>query len=138
MIKPASKAKTHELTTSIEPNRARDIIVRDTIVNVRVKVGRGAAATEFEYPFRVLGIYEKYYNKWYLGKVPKKLWPRNEQEKDEKKYKLDIRMLDKDAVNECADVPMYHADFTKKNVYQTIEDSQIVSIVGQLFDPSDK
>ena len=34
--------------------------MRDTIVNVRVKVGRGAAATEFEYPFRVLGIYEKY------------------------------------------------------------------------------
>merc|ERR1712087_415934 len=103
----------------------------DTIANVRVKVGRGATATEFEYPFRVLGIYEKYYNKWYLGKVPEKLWPRNEQEKDEKKYKLDIRMLDKDAVNECADFPM-------KNVYQTIEDSQIVRIVGQLFDPSDK
>ena len=53
MIKPASKAKTHELTTSVEPNRARDIIVRDTIVNVRVKVGRGAAATEFEFVYLV-------------------------------------------------------------------------------------
>ena len=45
-------------------------------------------------------------------------------------------MLDKDAVNECADVPLYHADFKKKNVYQTIDDSQIVSIGGQLFEPS--
>ena len=123
MIKPASKAKTHKLTTSVEPKRARDIIVRDTIVNVRVKVGRGAAATEFEYPFCVLGIYKKYYNKWYLGKVPEKLWPMNEQEKEEKKYNLDICMLDEDAVDECANVPLYHADFTKKNVYQTIEDS---------------
>ena len=47
-------------------------------------------------------------------------------------------MLDKDAVDECADVPLYHADFKKKDVYQTIEDNQIVSIVGQLFDPLDK
>ena len=70
--------------------------------------------------------------------MPEKLWPRNEQEKDKKKYKLDICMLDKDAVDECANVLLYHAGFTKKNVYQTIEDSQIVSIVGQLFDPSDK
>ena len=62
----------------------------------------------------------------------------NEQEKEEKKYNLDIHMLDEYAVDECANVPLYHADFTKKNVYQTIEDSQIVSIVGQLFDPSDK
>ena len=70
--------------------------------------------------------------------MPEKLWPRNDQEKEEKKYKLDICMLDKDAVDECADVPLYHADFKKKDVYQTIEDNQIVSIVGQLFDPSDK
>ena len=100
MIKPASKAKTHELTTSIEPNRARDIIVRDTIVNVRVKVGRGAAATEFEYLFRVLGIYEKYYNKWFLGKETWKVWPRNEEDKEEHKYKLDVRMLEKDAIGD--------------------------------------
>ena len=49
-----------------------------------------------------------------MGKVPEKLFPRNDQEKEEKKYKLDIRMLDKDAVNECADVPLYHANFKKK------------------------
>ena len=47
-------------------------------------------------------------------------------------------MLEEDALDEYADIPLYHADFKKKNVYQTIEDSQIVSIVGQLFDPSDK
>ena len=129
MIKSASNAKSVKPTT-----KTRDIIERDTILNVRVKIGRGAAAKEFEYPFRVLGIYDKYYNKWYLGKVPSKLWPRNSQDKDERKYKLDIRMLEKDALDEYADIPLYHADFKKKNVYQTIEDCQIVSIVGQLFE----
>ena len=81
-------------------------------------------------PFRVLGIYDKYYNKWYLGKEPWKAWPRNDKDKDERKYKLDICMLDKDALDECADVPLYHADFKKKDVYKTIEDSQILSIEG--------
>ena len=38
----------------------RVLIERDTIVRVPVRVGiRGAAATEFECPFRVLGIYKK-------------------------------------------------------------------------------
>ena len=69
--------------------------------------------------------------------MPEKLWPMNEQEKEEKKYNLDIRMLDEDAVDECADVLLYHAKFYEEEC-QTIEDSQIVSIVGQLFDPSDK
>ena len=135
MIKPASKAKTHELTKSVEPNKARDIIVRDTIVNVRVKVGRGAAATEFEYPSRVLGIYEKYYNNWArclrsygLGMIRKR-----RRRNTNWAFACWIKMP-------LTSVPMFPCTMPilqKKNVYQTIEDSQIVSIVGQLFDPSE-
>ena len=129
MIQPASKAKSDKGTKSDE----KQVIERDTVVRVRVRVGRGAAATEFDYPFRVLGIYDKYYNKWYLGEEPWKLWPRNDQDKEERRYKLDVRMLDKDALDECDDVPLYHADFKKKDVYKTIEDHHIASIDGKLM-----
>ena len=78
-------AKSDERTKSEENNNGRVLIERDTIVRVPVRVGRDAAATEFEYPFRVLEIYEKYYNKWFLGKEPWKVWPRNEEDKEEHK-----------------------------------------------------
>ena len=130
MIHPVNRTKSAKESKA---DKTKAIIERDTVIKVRVRVGRGAAATDFEYPFRVLSIYDKYYNKWYLGKEPWKAWPRNDKDKDERKYKLDICMLDKDALDECADVPLYHADFKKKDVYKTIEDSQILSIEGKLL-----
>ena len=53
--------------------------------------------------------------------------------KQERRYKLDIRMMDKDALDECDDVPLYNIDFKKKDVYKTIEDHHIVSIDGKLM-----
>ena len=42
-------------------------------------------------------------------------------------------MMDKDALDECDDVPLYNIDFKKKDVYKTIEDHHIVNIDGKLM-----
>jgi hypothetical protein len=62
---------------------------------LNVKYGAGAAATVVQRQFRVLEIYEKYYNKWFVSPEAAKKW------KNEKKpFKMMLRMLKKNAVNE--------------------------------------
>ena len=79
------------------------LIQRDVVVLVNVTVGKGATASTVPQYFRVVDIYDKHYNKWFMSKPknPVKIW-----KKEEKPYKLKIRMLDKDAVNEYRDVEL--------------------------------
>ena len=65
---------------------ANDIIIeRDTIVIVKVKVGKGAATANVSCSYHVIDIYEKYYNKWFMHKESQKKW-----KKESKKYKLKV------------------------------------------------
>ena len=52
-----------------------DIITeRDTILLINIKLGRGASAVNVGCLFRVMEVYEKYYNKWFMSKAPFKKW----------------------------------------------------------------
>ena len=46
------------------------LIERDTIILVNTKSGIGSTSTIVMKPFRVLTIYEKFYNKWLIAKEP--------------------------------------------------------------------
>ena len=63
-------------------------IERDTLILVNVKKGQGASASTVTRQFRVLAIYEKFYNRWAISKQPFKLW-----QNEPKKYKVDARMV---------------------------------------------
>lgn len=117
-------------TKDVDSQMDGDIVIeRGTIIMVPVKTGRGASASVLPYPFRVTAIYEKFYNKWWLAEVPRKVW-----KKEGKKYKLDIRMIKKDVMEQYSDVGLYGMGFTKKHVYKRIDDSEISMVVGKLSD----
>ena len=63
------------------------LIQRDVVVLVNVTVGKGASASSVPQYFRVVDIYDKHYNKWFMSKQknPVKIW-----KKEEKPYKLKI------------------------------------------------
>jgi hypothetical protein len=52
--------------------------------------------------------------------------------KEDKKFKLKIRMLEKDAVNEYCDTPLCGSEYSKESICMIIEDSMIVGVVGKL------
>ena len=69
-ISPNRKAKYGTELVGIE-----DILIeRDVIILLNVEYGTGAAATVVQRQFRVLEIYEKYYNKWFVSPAPAKKW----------------------------------------------------------------
>ena len=75
-----------------------------------------------------MNLFDKYYNKWFMSKDPQKIW-RNE----DKPYKLEVRMLEKNALNEYTDVDMFgEHTFQRKEVCKIVMDSEVLSVVGKL------
>ena len=104
------------------------IIERDTIVLVNSKVGSGASAATVTCTFRVVNIYEKYYNKWFMSKQSFKRW-----KGEAKPYKLEIRMLKKNALSEYTDVELCgQSVYGKGEICKLVEDASILNVVGKL------
>ena len=106
------------------------LIERDVIVLVKVKVGNGASASIVTRPYRVVDIYDKHYNKWFMSKPknPVKKW-----KKEEKRFKLKVRMLEQDAVSSYADVALCDAStYKKESICRIIDDDMIMGVVGKL------
>jgi len=74
---------------------AGDAPYADTIVIVKVKVGRGSAAANVSRNYCVMEICEIYYNKWFVVEEGRKKW-----KKEDKKDKLNLWMLRKYARGE--------------------------------------
>ena len=121
-------------TNAKEPNdkfEVGDVLIeRDVVVLVDVKVGSGSTASVVPLPYRVVDIYDKYYNKWFMSKSkhPVKIW-----NKEEKQYKLKLRLLHKNAVNEYSDVGLCDTStYEKASICKIIESRKIVNVVGKL------
>ena len=73
-------------------------------------------------------VYEKYYNKWFMSKAPFKKW-----KKEPKPYKMKVRMLKRNILNEYCDLDL-DGDITydRKDICKIVDDSMIVNIVGKL------
>ena len=115
--------------TSVDAVETRGILIeRDTIVVIKVKLGSGASALTVSRFVRVLNIFEKYYNKWFMSKEPFKIW-----KKETKPYKLEVRMLDKNPLNEYVDVAVVgDATYDTDYVCMIVKDDQIVRVVGKM------
>ena len=103
-------------------------IERDVILMVNAKMGSGASAVNVASYYRVVNVFEKYYNKWFMSMVPFKLW-----KKEPKSYKIKIRMLRKNVLGEFCDVDLCgDATVNKENICRIIEDKMIIGVVGKL------
>ena len=124
LAKPASNVRAQ--VDDVETRGKK--IERDTILVVKVKLGSGAAAATVSRFVRVVNIFEKYYNKWFMSKEPFKVW-----KKEQKKYKLEVRMSDKNALNEYVDVALVgDPTYSKDEICLIVEDDQIVRVVGRM------
>ena len=68
------------------------MIKRDTVVLEDVAVRRGGSSVKVSEQYRVIDIYDKYYNKWFVAKVPRKIFGKDS------KYKLKVCMQEISAV----------------------------------------
>ena len=109
------------------PSKNEIIIERDVIVLLNIKTGRGERAATVSLPYRVLNIYEKYYNKWFMSKKPYKKW-----RKEPKPYKVKVRLLEKNVLHEYNDVVFYGGVYGKDDNCRIVEDSSIIDVIGKL------
>ena len=49
-------------------------IERDTIISENVIIGQGASSVTVSKQYSVVDVHGKYYNKWFISKVPSKKW----------------------------------------------------------------
>ena len=96
-----------------------------SVLVVKVKMGTGASATSVSHFVRVINIFDKYYNKWFMSKEAHKVW-----KKETKRYKLEVRMLDKNPLNQYVDFALVGNDtYAKADICMIVDDKQVVSVV---------
>ena len=116
---------------SSDPNSSEGVaaektmIKRDTLVKFRATRGKNESV---EY-YRVLAIFSKHYNKWFIH------WDSDQVEyiHNSKKYKILARMVKMDGMSSCSEVNL-EADgqWNTKSVFTLRSMSDIVSVEGVL------
>ena len=77
--------------TDLDDESPSDVVItRDTHVKITVNQGKGKNAISGSEDFRVLGIYTKSYNKWYMCELGKQKWS---MDLGEGEYRVYARMV---------------------------------------------
>jgi len=113
------------VATDSEVMIERDRLILSEIKNIE-KVSMRAK-------YRVIGVYDKSYNKWFMAKENKKHWMwLSHQER--KKYKVAIRMVedvDTESLseNDCEDVPFHDARFKQGDICKIVHGNEICDVL---------
>eukprot|EP00978_Attheya_sp_CCMP212_P038765 scaffold195482_cov45-Attheya_sp.AAC.2 len=94
------------------------------------KEGMGTAATVVTHKYRVLAVFEKSYNKWFMTGEKKK-WSPEMAEKEKKKYRVEARMLKEDVLG-YEDIDIHENDHRRKDIICIADGSMVVAVVGKL------
>ena len=104
------------------------VIEGDTIVLLYSKFGTGASADTVACHFRIVNIYENYYNKWFMSKQPFKKWGR-----EAKPYKLEVCMLKQNVLDKYTDEDLCGGSvYGDDEICKVVEDEAILNVVGIL------
>ena len=106
------------------------LITRDTVVSSEIKLGRGKNSPKTTVEYRVLGLYDKYYNKWFMTGEAKG-WEPLMAAVDKKKYRLAILMIEDGRVEKYDDVELDDARYNLKDICKVIDGSEIVDVKGK-------
>ena len=107
-------------------------IERNTRIQVTVKQGSGAASISAREDFRVLGIYTKYDNKWYIAdeKGSKQVW---NPDIASKKYRVLARMICYDqSAGLWQDTDPNLSNWETKCIYILVDASDIDDVFGKI------
>ena len=102
------------------------MIERDIVVLAEVIVGRGCFSAKVLKQYRVIDIHNKYYNKWFMAKVPRKIFGKDS------KYKLKVRMQEVSAVQEYSDVDLDDGRHKRADISRLLRDDEVKDVVGKL------
>ena len=101
------------------------VIERDTVVLADVTVGRGRSSVKVSKMYRVIDIHDKYYSKWFMAKVPQKIFGKDS------KYKLKVCMQEVSAVQEYSDVDLNHGTYKRADISRLLTDDEVKDVVGK-------
>lgn len=119
-------------TTAEGNNTAGEFLVeRNVIVTCNTKLGTGKNAKDYPRNYRVLGVYDKYNNKWFMT-GEKKSWGRSISATELKKYRLGLRMVEGDDIFEqYDDVALDDDKFKIKDICRIVDGSQVTCVKGK-------
>ena len=118
--------KTSGKASPSMPSPVDNIIEREKIISENVIVGQGASSVTVEKQYRVVDVHDKYYNKWFMSKVPSKKWKKNS------KFKLKARMKEINAVQDYEDVDLNDTFYKNVSVSRVVTDEEVMNVIGQL------
>jgi hypothetical protein len=106
------------------------MIERDRLILSQIK---NIAKVSMRAKYRVISVYDKSYNKWFMAKENKKHWVSLSQQ-ERKKYKVAIRMvedLDTESLseNDCEDVSFHDARFKKGDICKIVHGNEICDVL---------
>ena len=106
------------------------MIERDRLILSQIK---NIAKVNMQAKYRMIGVYDKSYNKWFMAKENKKHWMSLSQQ-ERKKYKVAIRMVedvDTESLseNDCQDVSFHDARFKQGDICKIVHGNEICDVL---------
>ena len=125
-----SKAKQTTATgEKVSADDEKYFIERDTLVTSKIKSGRAKDSPMITMHYRVLGLYHKSYNKWFMT-GEKKAWGPKMKDEDKKKWKVKMRMVEEGSLNDYDDVCFGDERFNLSDVCRTVDGTEIDGVLG--------
>ena len=114
-----------------EANPGQVFVERNTQVKVEVQQGNGKKAKKSVKDFRVLALFTKTYNKWFLCETGKQSW---KKDMDKGKFRVLMRMVEFDhSMGKYYDVkPSSSVQWENKCIYVLCDANAINHVVQQL------
>ena len=110
------------------------VIQRYSLVKLKVEQGRGKAKLEEIEYFRVICIFNKYYNKWFMIEDEQKEWFENFPKN---KLRLMVCMLKSDSIIDSdifEEVQMNNSVWDNSKIAMVVDASQVISVHGCIAD----
>lgn len=104
-------------------NIERDAIVTSIISREKTKISK---------QFIVLGVYDKYYNKWFMT-AEKKRWGTSVSVTEKKKYKVAIRMVEEGVLERYDCVSPNDVGYNRKEVFRIVDGAAIIDVKGKFI-----
>jgi len=95
---------------------------------VTSNVSRGK--TKVPKTYIVLGLYDKYYNKWFMT-GERKRWGPMVTDADKKKFKVAIRMVEEGVLEKYDMVCPYAIGASRKEVFRIVDGIDITGVIGK-------
>ena len=82
--------------------------------------------------YRVLSVYKKQSNKWFMTSE-KQMWNASMKEEDLKKFRCSVRLLVDGAFEQHEDVPLISNKWPRNHICKVISGLEIVNVLDQMF-----